>query len=447
MSAQTIGIIGSGIAGLSAAWFLGKRHKVTLFEAHQAPGMGAFNLDVEVNGNNVRVDLPLRAFNACYYKNLMKLYQALGVEVEKTDHAAAYAHPDLSKAFFDYRYVNLGKFAIPMIRNLKHLNRQSLTLFKDMTKFLVVAKNDWQKGKVTGVTIGDYLRKSGYSKAFINDILMPSFAGIGTCSYDAVEHYPAEIIIEFLASGMLFNGIWRAKKGADDAINRMVEACDQVICNSRTERIERRDGKLHITQADGSTHRFDHVIVATQANQAAPLLQDVDPELSRLLARVPYEASELMVHRDTRLLPKGWEHQAPVSFLVDPDHDKPMASICLNKIYPQLRDAEPIFQTWNPIREPRADAVLKRAWFERPTPTLNSLRAIQTLQHLQKQAKRQIWCVGSYAMPGIPLLESAVQSSLQVSEQLGCSPFEQIDGILHRDILSPIIKTPYETAT
>lgn len=90
---QRIAIIGSGIAGLSAAWLLGRKHQVDLFERHAHPGMGAFNLNYDQGNTQARIDVPLRAFNTCYYKNLVALYRAMGVEMQRTDHAATYSTP------------------------------------------------------------------------------------------------------------------------------------------------------------------------------------------------------------------------------------------------------------------------------------------------------------------------------------------------------------------
>lgn len=419
MSKKKIAVVGSGIAGLSAAWLLGRHYDVTLFERHASPGMGAFNLSYKDGLVEERIDVPLRAFNTCYYKNLVALYREIGVEMQRTDHSASYASSGNRRIYFDYQYFEWGQWIFPAFSNVRNINIRSLKIARDAARFLIFSKRDRQKGVTDDLTIDDYLRTKGYSKDFIDDILLPSFAAICTCSYAAVKRYPAETIIDFLASGMLFNGIWRAKLGAEDAIHKMLANCHSLQCNVEIEKISKEKGRIKIKEANGRVHWFDHVVLAVQANQARRLISKDEAAAHALLSKIQYERSEVVVHGDIDLLPKAENDRAPVSFLVDKQRDKPMASICLNKIYPSLQHSAPLFQTWNPLLPPKASTVLGRAHFERPTVTLQSLAAIKSLQKLHQDKDRQIWYCGSYAMAGIPLLESAVQSAMSIAEHLG----------------------------
>ncbi|HCM05438.1 MAG TPA: hypothetical protein DIC30_05445, partial [Oceanospirillales bacterium] len=90
MAKPTLAVIGSGIAGLSAAWLLKDKYNVTLFERHAAPGMGAYSVDVGDADNNVIIDIPLRIITKGYYQDLFNLYKTLGVAVERTDHSGAF---------------------------------------------------------------------------------------------------------------------------------------------------------------------------------------------------------------------------------------------------------------------------------------------------------------------------------------------------------------------
>lgn len=422
---QRIAIIGSGIAGLSAAWLLGRKHQVDLFERHAHPGMGAFNLNYDQGNTQARIDVPLRAFNTCYYKNLVALYRAMGVEMQRTDHAATYSTPGEGsqslKTRFGYEYIELGERAFPILAGLNKLNLTSLKIIKDAIRFLLFARRDLNKAETHQHTIEQYLLHHRYSDAFIYEVLLPSFAAICTCSYEAVKAYPAETIIEFLTSGMLFNGIWRAKHGAEDAIEKMLQHCQAVHCNRAIQSITKKNGQIWVTDEEGTSLGYDHVILACQANQAIPLIPESESQASRLLAKIIYERSEVVVHGDTRVAPPENHHKSAVNFLVDPAHDKPMASIWLNKIYPELKNQPPLFQTWNPLIEPKASTILGRAHFERPIVSLESLKAIKALRELHRERNRQLWFCGSYASEGVPLLESAVQSAMTISAHLGCS--------------------------
>ena len=177
------------------------------------------------------------------------------------------------------------------------------------------------------------------------------------------------------------------------------------------------NGVTVVTQ--GARQNFDHVVLATQANQSARILRRASSEESEVLSAFSYEASQVVVHRDTRLAPSGGESQwAPVNFLLADAKATPMATIWMNAIQAMPGDL-PLFQTWNPIVDPDPDLVLAESSFERPVVNTESLKCLKQLERLHAQADRRIWFCGSYAAHGIPLLESATHSALSIAERLG----------------------------
>lgn len=409
-----IAVVGSGIAGLAATWLLGRCHHVTLFERHARPGMGAFNLACDTGAAPVRIDVPLRVFKSGYYDTLMALYRAAGVQMQPTDHAAAFTTAE-GDAYFGYRNLLLGGRSIPLPTDWRGRARR---ITRELLRFLRHAPRDRASGRARGLTLGDYLQTHPYDAAFVDGMLLPSLAAICTCSYAAVRRYPAETLIDFFTSGSLTQGTWRARFGADDAIARLLQPCHELICEARVAAVETGPEQAVVTDVEGRQRRFDHVIVATQANQAGALVGGTDTEAATWLQQVPYEASEVVVHGDADLIPRSARH-APVHFRVDPAASGPMANIRLNHIVPELRQAATLYQTWNPLIEPAADQVLGRARFERPLVTLDSQSAMAALVARQTRQPSRLWFCGSYLMPGIPLLESAAQSAVHVAGRLG----------------------------
>ena len=121
------------------------------------------------------------------------------------------------------------------------------------------------------------------------------------------------------------------------------------------------------------------------------------------------------MHTDQRLAPRDRAHWAPVNLITSDAHDKPMATIWMNRVQPGLAASAPVFQTWNPIVEPRAETVRAHARFERPLVNAASLEGARNVRLLQAQHGRRLWFCGSYLGPGIPLLEAASRTALDVA--------------------------------
>lgn len=413
---ERIAIVGSGIAGLAAGWLLARRHHVTLYERHAAPGMGAFNLDLETaSGARQRVDVPLRVFKSGYYAQLMALYRAAGVAMQPSDHAAAFFRAGETQPRFRYSNLRIGRVSLPLV-GLRGAEQR--LVLREALRLLRQGRRDLRAGFAADMCLQDYLEARGYAPAFRELLLLPSFAAIATCSLDAVRAYPAEAILDFYTRGALLDGIWRARDGADDVIARLLAPVSALRCGVEVTGVRQADDGAHVLEADGGDSVFDHVVLATQANQAARMTAGSDPEAAALLARIPYAGSEVVVHRDVSAVPGGLTPGSPVSYLLDPEAAAPMASIRLNAIKPGLAHEPPIFQTWNPLREPAPTSVLGRARFERPLVTLDSRDAVSALADVQARSGRRLHYCGSYAAPGIPLLESAVRSAMVVSARL-----------------------------
>ena len=315
-----IAIIGSGIAGLSAAWLLGRTNDITMFEHHASPGMGAFNLQYRHGGVRTTIDVPLRAFNSCYYKNVTALYGRIGVETSHADHSAGFTMAGANKHFLSYRYLRWRASVFPMLDSLGTIGLSSLLIAKDMAVFQLTAPRDLTAGRTERCTILEYLETGGYSKAFIERLMLPTLAAVGTCSYAAAAAYPASVVIDFFAGGLLFNRIRRAKHGADDAIERLLSYSNRVRCNTLVTQVTTTDSGNQVQVSfEGGSEKFDHVVVASQANQAGELVGEEEAAAKALLGVIQYESSELVVHSDPRFAPAKGHSTAPLQFLLDLD--------------------------------------------------------------------------------------------------------------------------------
>ena len=408
-----IAVIGSGMAGLACAWSLSRSHKVTLFERHARPGLAAHAVDIEGES----VDVPLRVFFEGYYPTLMRLYERLGVATEAIDYSGSFSSPQRG-VYFSYFNRIIGGRAIPIPRGAHAVSRIGVSIARDSLRLVAgdAVHGVWRDAEST--TIDEYLKARGYSEGFIDGFIIPTYAAVCTCSYEAVRAYPARVILDYFTSGMFLGRVRRVRDSASAAVIALTAGIDQLRCNSMVQRVKANKESVSV-YADGAHSRFDHAVFATQANQAADLVDGTGDHDVSTLRSFAYEPSRVVLHRDSSLMPPERRYWSPVNFWVDSTEDKPSATIWMNAVQPALKNAEPLFQTWNPLRPIAADSIVTQSEFERPVVNVSTTDAVEALAALHHEPERRLWYCGSYAGHGIPLLEAAAKSGLEVAERIG----------------------------
>lgn len=414
-----IAVIGSGISGLAAAWYLGKQHEVTLCERAPRIGMDAHTVEVDHGQGSVHLNAPMRVFFEGYYPTLTELYREIGVGFEPIKYSGSFSQFG-GNTYFRYKNHWLGSRSVPFLAGRSAFSRKALQIGAELIRFLrqTGKYRRFSSTDTDSLTIEEYLKRNRYSDLFAERFLYPAFAGICTCSYESVKAYPASIILKYLDSDLTWSRVNRLSHGTHDVTERLSAAASRVRCNLDLKAVTRKTDAVQVTDGNGYTEDFDHVVVATQANQAQKLVTDATEKERTTLNRFRYEKSRIVVHTDRRLAPRRKSEWAPVNFMLSKEHDKPMASIWMNQIYPKLGRETSIFETWNPFHDIEADKVLLDANVARPVVSQDSLRGIRELDQLHRQQDRRVWFTGSYASRGIPLLESAVTSAKAVSARL-----------------------------
>jgi len=414
---MNIAVVGSGIAGLSAAWLLSKKHRVTLYEKFEHLGMDAHSLQVTDAEDSPRIDVPLRVFFDGFYPNLTALYKELDIEFKPVNYSASFGSVN-EKTYFRYDNYKVGRLSLPFLKGIQSLNGKALRIGWDAMRLFRQSPRSLAKGISDETTLEDYLSQHNYSKAFAEGFLYPAFCGICTCSHESIKSYPARVVLEYLNSDLLFSAVTRVTRGTQEVVRLLSNDVHEVkLASQVTEVIKNEENVTVCTAEDSAT--FDHVVLATQANQTLALLKNASQEEQELLSSFSYEPSRVVVHKDARLAPVGGKaNWAPVNFLLSSPDSAPMATIWMNAIQ-DMPGSDPIFQTWNPGFEPEASLTIGEANFERPVVTKESLKGLERLALLHQQPDRRLWFSGSYATHGIPLLESAANSAFNIAEQLG----------------------------
>jgi predicted NAD/FAD-binding protein len=415
---RSIAVIGSGMAGLAAAWFLSQRAQVTLLERHDCLGMGAHS--VVLPGGTV--DVPLRVIYPGYYPQLFELLSQVGVGLQPLDASLSFCGPE-GASHFRYRNLMLAGKSLPWVAPAALLRRRPRRILLDLGRFLLLAPRALARGELRGQSLGQYLDTHGFSREFADDFLVPCFAGIATADCEDVRRYPVEVIAAYFSRAFMLSSVYRAEGGAA-AIGRALAApVAQTRLGVRLRGVARAPQGVTLTFDDGESQPFDAVVFATQANQVLPLLADASAAERQVLGAVRYGKVRVVMHRDARLAPRRRADWAPVNYLLSHGHDRPMATIWVNRLLrASYRDPQPLFQTLDPTREPDPATVLQDTALQRPLVDLQTAETLRQLDGLHREPDRRVFFCGSFAAPGIPLLESAVASAKKLLDAPGLLP-------------------------
>ncbi len=417
-----VGVIGTGIAGLTAAWLFQRAGaEVTVFEKQLRPGMDAHSIEFEIEGMAVRTDVPPRMFNDSLWPNLARLYREIGVQSESIEPSKSFARFDLSGSSTSIAESLLLRLGASYQLNLAPrllLNASTRQILKDIKRMMAVAPVAILHP--IRLTMGEYLRANDYSDSFIFQFLYPALSStVCTCSYESLDDYPAEILLGAMLKLTGSEGLYRTRYGTQDVVRRLIARIDDVRLGTSISNLGQTRTEALVTTDACESFGFDHVIVATQANVARLLLEPSLVREAAMLGQFRYENVPVVVHTDQRLnlhRRQDWSH---FNLISSADHRTAMCTIWMNRFCPDWQIKTPIFQTIMPIVRPLPDQVICAANLQRPVVDQQSIRGLELMDGLHSESDRRIWFCGSYASPGIPLLESGVVSSLKVAEKLG----------------------------
>lgn len=179
----------------------------------------------------------------------------------------------------------------------------------------------------------------------------------------------------------------------------------------------RAGGAVAVITADGATHAFDRVIVATHADQALRLLVNPTPDEVRLLGEFKYEAVTATLHTDASVLPRAPRARAAWNCQLSRDDT--------GRIRPAIHrrldaaqggsDHEHRFVTINHVEGLDEAKILRRIEYRRPLFTPGTARVQQELPRLNEQARgrTETYFAGSYFRHGFH--EDGVMSAVQLA--------------------------------
>lgn len=417
-SKKHIAVVGSGAAGLAAAWLLSKKHRVTLLEKDNRLGGHAHTATVAGNipgSADVKIDTGFIVYNEPSYPNLTRWFNEMQVVTEASDMSFAVSRDD-----GNFEYAGgpaLGMLAQPGLLLKPRFWRMSL----DLLRFYREAPSNVPED--SRITLGQYLTENNYSREFLEDHLLPFGAAIWSTPKSQMLDYPAASFIRFCQNHGLLQisnrPQWRTVTGGSEAyVNAVADAIGQesILTDFNAGRVERHAEGVVIHASDGRSISADEVVLATHADQALACLDQPSADESTLLSPFSYEVNHAVLHTDVGYLPRRRRAWCSWNYVERSREDEQRVSLSywMNRLQNLAGDTQYVV-TLNPGQLPEEASILRSQHYHHPVFTADTWSAQQALWSLQ--GRHRTWFCGSYFGSGFH--EDAVQSGFAVAEQLG----------------------------
>ncbi len=381
-SRPTAAVVGSGVAGLTAAYLLQRRYDVTLFESDARLGGHAHTHELATSDGGVaNVDSGFIVHNARTYPNLLRLFAELGVATQESDMSMSVRCEGCGLEYAGARRLG-GLF--PQASNAAR--PAYLKMLGEVVRFHRHARRVLADERAGDVTLGAFLAIGGYSRYFVEHFMLPVVSAVWSAGESVSMAYPARYLFTFLDHhGLLSVGgspQWRTVTGGSKAyVERVVKGLTAVHASTPVRSVQRTGTGVEIRDDADETHRADVVVVATHPDQALGLLAEPTADERDVLGAFAYSQNTTQLHHDTSLLPRHAAARASWNYLKSAcsSQDAPvLVSYDMNRLQ-RLAEPDDYVVTLNGTARVDPERVIATMHYEHPIYTPESVAAQRRL--------------------------------------------------------------------
>ena len=384
---ERVAVVGSGIAGLTAAYLLQRRYDVLLFEADDRLGGHAHTHELPEDG--VRIDSGFIVHNERTYPHLTRLFRELDVATQDSDMSMSvrclgcgleYAGAKGARGLFAQPSSLAAPRFLRMLTEVRRFHRDAKALLR-------------AEPEGAEPTLGRFLADGRYSRYFTEHFMVPLVSAVWSTGPTLALSYPARYLFRFLEHhGMLAvtgSPRWRTVTGGSARyVEKTVKQLTAVHLSTPVRAISRGADGVTLWDAEGLRYAVDRVVVATHPNQALRMLSDATAEETAVLGAIGYSVNETVLHRDTSLLPASSAARSSWNYLVSGcSADRrtggaPVVSYHMNRLHRLESAAGDYVVTLNGGELIDPSTVIARMTYEHPVYTPESVAAQARLPRL-----------------------------------------------------------------
>ena len=410
-----IAVIGSGISGLSSAYYLSKKHKVDLFEKQDRFGGHSYTLDIKINEKEkVSVDAGFMVFNKITYPNLINFFKENEIEIEKSDMSFSVSVKGTS-----IEYCGKGLNGIFSNRgNL--LNLKFVKMFFEIINFYKRCEK-LNSNNIEKITLGEYLTKIGKSKYFIDYHIIPMVSAIWSMPPFEASQMPLTFFLSFFKNHGLFKlkdrPQWytvtnRSKTYVDKILSKV---SGEYFKNYEINKIIRDNNGVKVYYgSENEFFNYDKVVLASHADESLKIISDITNKEREILSNFKYKPNKAVIHSDENLMPLNKNAWCSWNSSLNPDNkEQSSVTYWLNQLQ-NLKTDKNIFLTINPFVEIASDKIYHKIDFTHPYYDEKALQNQSNLKTIQN--KNNTLFAGSYF--GYGFHEDGIKSSIEMLKTL-----------------------------
>jgi len=408
-----IAVIGSGISGLTSAYYLSKEHDVSVFEASDRIGGHTATVDEQLRPRRYAIDTGFIVYNDWTYPNFIELLRELGVSSKATSMGFSVKDADTG---MEYSGASIDTL---FAQRRNALSPRFLKMVYDIVKFNKDAQSDLEAGELgQNETLGHYLQRKRFSESFKTCYLIPMASAIWSASWDSIEGFPAQFFMRFFKNHGLLNirnrPQWRVIDGGSREYLAPLTArfSERIFRNAAVSKVKRTPTGVQFLAQD-RMHEFDQIVIATHSNQALAMLEDASKSEREILGAIPYQSNDVVLHTDDRLLPRNRKTWSSWNYALTPKRDRAVVTYNMN-ILQGITAPETFCVTLNHSEAINPNRILGKFRYDHPVFSVEGMAAQARWSEIN--GANNTWYCGAYWHNGFH--EDGVTSALRIVESL-----------------------------
>jgi uncharacterized protein len=411
-----IAVVGSGISGLSSAYYLSKKHKVDLFEKQDRFGGHSYTLDVEYNGKEkVAVDIGFMVFNKITYPNLINFFKENEIKIEKSDMSFSV---NVKETNIEY----CGKGLNGIFSNkLNVFNYKFVKMFFEIINFYKRCENLDPNTLEKNITLGEYLQKINKTNFFIDYHIIPMVSAIWSMPPYEASQMPLSFFLNFFKN----HGLFKIKNRPQwfTVSNRSKTYVNKILSNISGEyyknykisKIVRGDNRVKVYYgSENEFFTYDKVVLASHADESLKIISDATDQEKQILNNFKYRKNIAVIHSDESSMPKNKKAWCSWNSSLDPNNkENSSVTYWLNQLQ-NLKINKNIFLTINPFFKIDPNKIYNEINFTHPYYDENALKNQSKLNSIQNTNNTLF--AGSYF--GYGFHEDGIKSSIEMLKSL-----------------------------